>query len=124
MSKIEVFEPPMCCSSGVCGPKVDTVLVQFAADLQGFQRQGATVQRYNLAQTPLAFAQNKTVREALAADENCLPIVLVDGKTLCSGKYPAAVELATALGVAAPAIEAPGKRGRCCGVAAAKGGCC
>jgi len=124
MSKIEVFEPPMCCSSGVCGPKVDPVLVQFAADVQWLKRQGTTVQRYNLAQEPLAFAHNETVREALAADENCLPIVLVDGKTLCTGKYPAAAEMAAALGVAAPAIEAPGKRGRCCGGAAAKGGCC
>lgn len=31
---LEVFYPPMCCSTGVCGPKVDTKLVQFSADLE------------------------------------------------------------------------------------------
>ena len=34
MSKLEVFDPAMCCSTGVCGVDVDPVLVQFAADLQ------------------------------------------------------------------------------------------
>lgn len=27
--KIEVFDPPMCCSSGVCGPAVDPVFPRF-----------------------------------------------------------------------------------------------
>ncbi len=31
---VQVFDPPMCCSSGACGPKVlDRRLVQFSAAL-------------------------------------------------------------------------------------------
>ena len=52
MTKLEVFDPPMCCSSGVCGPKVDPVLPRFAADLEWMKSQGVAVSRYNLAQLP------------------------------------------------------------------------
>jgi len=31
--KIQVLDPPRCCSTGVCGPNVDPELVRFAADL-------------------------------------------------------------------------------------------
>jgi len=57
-TKIEVYDPPMCCSSGVCGPRVDPVLPRFAGDLKWLQEQGIEVARHNLAQQPLAFANN------------------------------------------------------------------
>lgn len=94
MTRIDVFDPPLCCSTGVCGPEVDPALVQFAADLKWFQQQGATVSRHNLAQQPLEFAQNETVRDALQEDDEVLPLVLVDGSIVSRGKYPTAQELA------------------------------
>lgn len=124
MTKIEVFDPPMCCTSGVCGPTVDPALARFAADLEWFKRRGLSVARHNLAQEPLAFARNETVREALSADANCLPVVLVEGKALCSRRYPTAAELAAALGVAGPAGEDPAHPCGCRGGAAANEGCC
>ena len=48
---LQVFDPAMCCSTGVCGPEVDTKLVQFAADLDWLKSQGVIVQRHNLSQT-------------------------------------------------------------------------
>lgn len=105
MTKIEVFDLPMCCTSGVCGPKVDPALVQFAADLEWFKRQGLTVLRHNLAQEPLAFARNETVREALAADETCLPLVLVNGQVVSRRTYPSAGMLAAAMAEHAPEAD-------------------
>lgn len=32
-ASIEIFEPALCCSTGVCGPEVDESLVRFAADV-------------------------------------------------------------------------------------------
>ena len=52
MPKIEVFDPAMCCSTGVCGPKVDPSLARFASDLEALKRAGASVTRYNLSQQP------------------------------------------------------------------------
>lgn len=93
--KIQVFDPPMCCSTGVCGPAVDPDLVRFAADLDWLKRQGVEVERYNLTQQPAAFAGNKVVKAALTKDGNdCLPLTLVDDAVVCQGKYPARSELA------------------------------
>lgn len=107
MTKIEVFAPPMCCTSGVCGPTVDPALAQFAADLEWFKRQGVTVTRYNLAQEPLAFAQNDTVREALQsqADGEVLPLILVNGAVVSQGKYPSAEMLAAAVAEHVPEAD-------------------
>jgi SAM-dependent methyltransferase len=59
MKAIEVYDKPMCCSTGVCGPKVDPVLPRFAADLEWLKSQGHRVERFNLAQQPEAFVRNK-----------------------------------------------------------------
>lgn len=56
MASVKVFDPAMCCSTGVCGPSVDPKLVRFAADLDWLRSKEAGVERYNLAQQPAAFA--------------------------------------------------------------------
>ncbi|HEY0464381.1 MAG TPA: arsenic metallochaperone ArsD family protein [Polyangiaceae bacterium] len=35
MPVLQVFAPPLCCSTGVCGPSVDPELAPFSADLTG-----------------------------------------------------------------------------------------
>jgi hypothetical protein len=93
--KIQIFDPPMCCSTGVCGPSVDPELVRFAADLDWLKRQGAEVERYNLSQEPAAFTATLLTKAALAKEGNeCLPLTLVDGVLVCKAKYPTREELA------------------------------
>ena len=93
--KLQVYDPPMCCSTGVCGPDVDPKIVQFAADLNWFEAQGVIVERFNLAQTPMAFVENELVRAALTEKgETALPLFMVDGKVAASGAYPTRGELA------------------------------
>jgi hypothetical protein len=100
MQVLQVFDPPMCCSTGVCCPEVDPALVRFSSDLMWVQDQGVTVERYNLAQTPMAFAEDDLVRARLIAEgEAALPLLLVDGKVLASGEYPRREELAGFLGL-------------------------
>lgn len=95
MKKIEVFDPAMCCSTGVCGPSVDPALVRFGADLDWLRAQGVTVGRFNLAQQPDAFAHRETVSQALREKgEECLPLVLADGQIVSEGGYPSRAELA------------------------------
>jgi len=104
---VQVFDPAMCCSTGVCGPKVDPVLPRFAADLDWLKHQGLRVERYNLSQQPSAFAENATVRRALEERGNaCLPLILVDGVVVSEGKYPSRGTLAVRAGVEPPAADA------------------
>ena len=96
--KIEVFDPPMCCSSGVCGPTVDPVLVRFAADVKWLQEQGVDVRRFNLSQSPAAFVENEQIKQALTEKgEAALPLLLVDGQVLATGHYPERSQLSAAL---------------------------
>jgi len=134
MKRVDVYDPALCCSTGVCGPQVDPVLPRFAADLDWVKKRGAAVSRYNLAQEPAAFVANETVCAALAADEGCLPLVLVDGAIAFRGRYPGRGELAAALGLGvAVAVQAvasaasEGSASTCCGSKAADGqgqSCC
>ena len=98
MPKIEVFDPAMCCSTGVCGPKVDPNLARFASDLEALKRAGATVTRYNLSQQPGAFIENETVATAMQKGE-CLPLILVDGRIVAEKAYPTREALASLAGV-------------------------
>lgn len=102
---IEVFDPAMCCSTGVCGPSVDPDLARFEADLRWLSGQGAIVTRYNLAQEPGEFAGRPVVAAMLqSGGEDVLPIVLVDGKVRFSGTRPSRADLAAHLGIQVPAV--------------------
>lgn len=95
MHTISIYDPALCCSTGVCGVDVDEALLYFAADLDWARAQGASIERFNLAQQPMAFAENATVRNVLErAGQQALPLILVDGKCMLSGRYPSRTELA------------------------------
>lgn len=100
MTEIEVFDPPMCCPTGICGPNVDPKLVQFAADLEWLESKGVKVERYNLAQQPDKFAACKPVTDAMVlAGELCLPLILVNGQIASRNTYPDRAVLADLAGI-------------------------
>jgi hypothetical protein len=119
MNKVEVFDPPMCCSTGICGPSVDPALARFSADLHWLANQGIAVERYNLAQQPQAFAASEVVKTALKQFGNeCLPLILLNGAVISKGGYPARDELARLTGVepdqAQTGAKLPVINARCC----------
>ena len=102
MSHIQVFDPALCCSTGVCGTEVDQSLVTFAADVDWARQHGAAIERFNLAQQPTAFATNATVLKLLErSGQQVLPVVLVDGEVAMAGRYPQRTELAQWAGLTA-----------------------
>jgi hypothetical protein len=93
-SGIRVYDPALCCSSGVCGPEPVSDLIRFAADVSWLEAQGIPVRRFNLGQEPRAFAAEPRVREALASrGVGCLPLVLANGEILVEGRYPTREEI-------------------------------
>ena len=129
MSKIEVFEPALCCATGVCGDDVDQQLVTFSADMDFVRSRGGDITRYNLASEPQSFAGNEDVKAFLHVSGSAgLPLVLVDGVTAMTGRYPDRLQLAIWAGLDAvtPAggglglTDANESAGGCCGGS----GCC
>jgi hypothetical protein len=94
MNKIQIFDPALCCSTGVCGVDVEQSLVSFSADVDWAKQHGAEIERFNLAQQPMEFAENSTVRSFLErSGQDALPLILVDGDIALAGRYPTRAEL-------------------------------
>jgi len=108
MTTVSVYDPAMCCATGVCGPEVDPALAQFAGDLDWLRSQGIAVRRFNLGQEPASFCEHAGVKEIVdrsGGDE--LPVIVVDDKVAASGRYPARAELSAMAGLSsAPATLA------------------
>lgn len=120
MKTIQIYDPAMCCSSGVCGTDVDQQLVDFSADVDWAKQNGAKIERFNLAQQPMEFANNQVVRSFLErSGQEALPLILVDGEVALAGRYPNRIELARWAGIAQPAAETKAS-GSCC----SGGKCC
>jgi hypothetical protein len=122
MTSIQVFDPALCCSTGVCGVEVDQALMNFAADVDWARKNGARIERFNLSQQPLAFAENTTVKTFLQrSGQDALPLILVDGEVALAGRYPSCAELARWAAITevaeAVALQAQGaccSGSRCC----------
>ena len=112
MKKIQIFDPALCCSTGICGVDVDQALVNFATDVDWLKSNGQQIERFNLAQQPMAFAENPVVKSYLErSGASALPLVLVDGEVALAGRYPTRLELARWTGMASPRIPVVS----CCG---------
>jgi len=93
MQEIAVYDPPMCCPTGVCGAAPSPELAQVANNLNLLAKQGVVVKRYNLSQSPGAFAQQAEVMQLLKdKGTDALPIVMVDGQLMFTGRYPTELE--------------------------------
>jgi hypothetical protein len=126
---LRVFDPAMCCATGVCGPSVDPELARFASDLEWLRGQGVRVERFNLSKEPAAFVGTAAVKEALEArGPEVLPLVMVDERVAAEGAYPSRETLAALAGVVVRKLAAAPSAG-CCGPSTdssskPKSGCC
>lgn len=108
MPEVRVYEPALCCNTGVCGEDVDQSLVEFTADLNHLSEQGADIARHNLANDPLAFASQDSVRSFLeVAGSEGLPLTTVDGVTVLTGTYPTCDQLLRYTGLAQASLAVP-----------------
>lgn len=92
--KLEIFEPSLCCESGVCGPQPDKALIDLQNTIQLLKKVGVETKRYAINQAPLEFVQNKVVSDFIKANgPGKLPIVLLNGQIIKSEAYPVVEEL-------------------------------
>lgn len=116
--KIQIFDPAMCCSTGVCGPSVDPELVRIQEALRQIQKQAPAVEieRFSLSNDPMAYVENAVVGELLKNEgPQCLPLVLVDGECLSKGAYPENDQLAALLKQAGLDVSLGEKKQAACG---------
>ncbi|GBD95212.1 MAG TPA: arsenite efflux transporter metallochaperone ArsD [Nitrospirae bacterium] len=98
--KVEIYDPAMCCSSGMCGPDIDPLLIKMNDAVLSLKKQGVEVERFNLAQQPKDFMANKRVADLLQKNgKKALPLTLINGEVFITGEYPLYEDLCRKLGI-------------------------
>ena len=129
MKTMKIFEPAMCCPTGLCGVGVDPELLRVSTVLNTLAQSGVKVERYNLTSAPAEFVKNKAVTEYLQKfGPEKLPVVLVDDIIVIAGRYPTNEEFASWLELPAGmlGVSRSDDQSSCCcgGEEAADEGCC
>ncbi|GAK56670.1 arsenical resistance operon trans-acting repressor ArsD [Candidatus Vecturithrix granuli] len=94
---IEIYDPPMCCPGGMCGPTIDPALL--AVDdailrIKKTQNGNVTIVRYSLTQQSGKFMQHPGVFELLKTQGvAALPVTTVNGKIVKQQEYPSYEQL-------------------------------
>lgn len=91
---VELFDPPMCCPTGLCGPTLDQTLLDVNEMILKLQSEGVPVDRYQMTSHPQAFLNNAEVMRLVREQQMAaLPITVVHGKVVKVGVYPTLTEI-------------------------------
>lgn len=130
MKKMQIFEPAMCCSTGLCGVSLDPELLRISTVLNTLEKNGIRVERFNLTNAPDEFIKNQTVNKFLnekGVDD--LPVIIIDDEIVITGRYPKNDEFVKLLGLPANILNIQPRRIRATmkkskGCDCSKGNCC
>ncbi len=110
MKKIAIYEPAMCCPTGLCGVGVDPELLRISTVVNNLKNRGIVIERYNLNSAPQEFVTNKTANEFInSSGVEGLPITVIDGEIWIKGRYPTNDELSKLFNIPVNYISAKPK---------------
>ena len=124
MKEMQIFEPALCCETGVCGASVDPELLRITTVLDRLKKNGIIIKRFNLNRSPMEFVTNQTINTFInQKGVDALPCVIVDGKIVIAGRYPTNEEIMVLAEMPVEKLLPEQKKsaGCCCGN---NGGCC
>ncbi|MCH5229463.1 MAG: arsenite efflux transporter metallochaperone ArsD [Muribaculaceae bacterium] len=100
MKTIEIFDPAMCCPTGLCGTNIDPNLMRIAVIVDTLKKKGINIIRHNLKDEPMIYVTNTKVNDLLQSKGvEVLPITLVDGEVAVTGEYPTTKQIADWSGI-------------------------
>ena len=95
--KIEIYDPPMCCPSGLCGPSIDPALLDINEAVLRLTKEydgKVTIERYLLSQQGQKFMQVPEILNLLKREGvSVLPVTMINGKIVKQKSYPTYEEL-------------------------------
>lgn len=111
MNKMVIFDPAMCCSTGVCGPSVDKELLRVSTLINKLKIKKIIIERHNLTSNPQIFVDNKEINNMLNTDGiDILPVTMVDGVVVKTKSYPTDEEFCKFLDIPLDYLKAGLKR--------------
>jgi hypothetical protein len=96
--EVQIFDPPLCCPTGLCGPTLDQTLLDVDEMVLDLQAEGHRVERYQMTSHPQAFLGNPEVMALVRERQlEALPITVVRSRVIKAGAYPVPSEVRAAL---------------------------
>lgn len=115
MKKMCIYEPALCCETGLCGVNVDPELLRISTALNTLKNEGVVIERYNLNNAPMEFVKSSIVNQYVnEKGVDGLPVVTVNGEIVLAGRYPANDEILTLLDLPAELLLPKGAASCCC----------
>jgi hypothetical protein len=100
MKRMSIYEPPMCCSTGLCGVSADPELLRVSTILNKFKKNGIEIKRFNLTNAPQEFVNSKLINDYLNSEGvSGLPAIVLDNEIVIKGRYPTNEEFAELLSI-------------------------
>ncbi len=125
MKKLSIYEPALCCDTGLCGVNVDSELLRITTTLGTLKEQGVEIGRYNLNSAPMEFVKSDVVSKHLnEKGVEGLPFTTLDGEIVIEGRYPTNAEILEFLELPAEYLLPKGATTGCCSDGEAGNGCC
>ena len=123
MKTMSIYEPAMCCETGICGVSVDPELLRISTMFNKLQKNGVTAARFNLNSAPQAFINNTEINELINSEGvDALPATVIDGKIVKTKAYPTNEEIAVWLEIPASYLVEETAKGKVT-AQKANGGC-
>lgn len=126
MKTMKIYEPAMCCPTGLCGVGINPDLLRMSTVLDNLKKNGIEIGRYNLNSAPQEFIKDEYVNKLInEKGTDVLPIIMFDGRVEITGRYPTNAEIVMYLNISPEFLEAPKKdEGTCCSGDNKESGCC
>jgi hypothetical protein len=91
---VEIYDPPMCCPTGLCGPALDQTLLDVSDMILTLETDGVAVERYQMTTSPQKFITNTEIMRLVREQQMAaLPITAVNGQVIKVGAYPTLSEV-------------------------------
>lgn len=102
MKTMSIYEPAMCCETGLCGVSVDPELLRISTVFSKLQKNGVAAARFNLNSAPQAFIDNAEINKLINGEGvDALPATVIDGAIVKTKAYPTNEEIAAWLEIPA-----------------------
>lgn len=125
MKKMVIFDPAMCCSTGVCGPSVDENLLRVSTVINRLKKKDILIERHNLTDNPKIFVDNEEINQMINNEGiDVLPITTVDGEVVKTKEYLTNEEFCKFLDVPKEYVESGRRSSIRKNSCSGKDGCC
>jgi len=98
IATVNLFDPPLCCPTGLCGPTLDQSLLDANEMVLSLKAEGVNVERYQMASHPHVFLKNPDIMRLVREQGmEAFPITAIKGEVIKVGAYPTREEIYEAL---------------------------